>query len=229
MRRSRRLSLAILCTLPVALGAAAPASADKASEKVFAQFAFGGGVIDPCKFTPAELKHAKNNVPSDVEQYSPDFRDAIDAALAQRAQGVCDKKAKKQTPAAAAAPSSGTPSTPAAPKKSTATPAPETGQPTASTPTPQPAPAARPVAEVTDGAILAATRNTGGDGDLPAPLVGLAFLALLAALAGLAVATARWFAFEPPWLVRSRHATAEAGWRTSAAWAEFTDWLRLGR
>jgi hypothetical protein len=28
---------------------------------------------------------------------------------------------------------------------------------------------------------------------------------------------------------RSRHATAEAGWRTSAAWAEFTDWLRLGR
>jgi hypothetical protein len=42
-------------------------------------------------------------------------------------------------------------------------------------------------------------------------------------------AFARWWAWEPDWLVRSRHATAEAGWRASAAWAEFTDWLRLGR
>ncbi len=40
---------------------------------------------------------------------------------------------------------------------------------------------------------------------------------------------ARWWAWEPAWLVRWRHATAEAGWRASAAWAEFTDWLRLGR
>jgi hypothetical protein len=40
---------------------------------------------------------------------------------------------------------------------------------------------------------------------------------------------ARWWAWEPPWLARWRHATAEAGWRASAAWAEFTDWLRLGR
>ena len=39
-------------------------------------------------------------------------------------------------------------------------------------------------------------------------------------------AAARWWAYHPPWLVRSRHATAEAGWRTSAAWAEFRDWLR---
>jgi hypothetical protein len=42
-------------------------------------------------------------------------------------------------------------------------------------------------------------------------------------------AFARWWAWEPHWLVRWRHATAEAGWRASAAWAEFTDWLRLGR
>ena len=42
-------------------------------------------------------------------------------------------------------------------------------------------------------------------------------------------AFARWWAWEPHWLARWRHATAEAGWRASAAWAEFTDWLRLGR
>jgi hypothetical protein len=40
---------------------------------------------------------------------------------------------------------------------------------------------------------------------------------------------ARWWAWEPRWLVRWRHAMGEAGWRASAAWAEFTDWLRLGR
>jgi hypothetical protein len=42
-------------------------------------------------------------------------------------------------------------------------------------------------------------------------------------------ALARWQAWEPLWLVRWRHATGEAGWRAGNAWAEFTDWLRLGR
>jgi hypothetical protein len=35
--------------------------------------------------------------------------------------------------------------------------------------------------------------------------------------------------FNPPWLQRWRHASHEAGWRASAAWSEFTDWVRLGR
>jgi hypothetical protein len=42
-------------------------------------------------------------------------------------------------------------------------------------------------------------------------------------------AIARWQAWEPPWLARWRHATGEAGWRAGNAWAEFTDWLRIGR
>jgi hypothetical protein len=42
-------------------------------------------------------------------------------------------------------------------------------------------------------------------------------------------AIARWQAWDPPWLARWRHATGEAGWRAGNAWAEFTDWLRLGR
>jgi hypothetical protein len=55
-------------------------------------------------------------------------------------------------------------------------------------------------------------------------LAGAIVLALLVAWA-----VARWWAWEPRWLVRWRHAMGEAGWRASAAWAEFTDWLRLGR
>jgi hypothetical protein len=61
---------------------------------------------------------------------------------------------------------------------------------------------------------------------------GLILLVALAAVVLIALAVwgvARWWAYDPPWLTRSRHATAEAGWRASAVWAEFTDWLRLGR
>jgi hypothetical protein len=48
-------------------------------------------------------------------------------------------------------------------------------------------------------------------------------------LLGCAVwALARTRAFEPHWLLSLRHATAEAGFRASETWAEFTDWVRLG-
>lgn len=61
---------------------------------------------------------------------------------------------------------------------------------------------------------------------VPAGLIvaGAVLIVLLALFA-----FARWWAWEPAWLVRSRHATEEAGWRASSAWSEFTDWLRLGR
>ena len=57
----------------------------------------------------------------------------------------------------------------------------------------------------------------------------IALLGALLLCAALFWAAARWWAYEPTWWIRWRHATAEAGWRTSAAYAEFRDWLRLGR
>jgi hypothetical protein len=57
----------------------------------------------------------------------------------------------------------------------------------------------------------------------------LAALAALLALLSLAWAIARWQAYEPHWTVSMRHAMAEAGFRASATWSEFTDWARLGR
>jgi hypothetical protein len=61
---------------------------------------------------------------------------------------------------------------------------------------------------------------------IPAGLI-VAGAVLVVALVLLALA--RWWAWEPAWLVRWRHASGEAGWRAGAAWSEFTDWLRLGR
>jgi len=57
----------------------------------------------------------------------------------------------------------------------------------------------------------------------------LAFIGVLLLILLIAWGIARWWAWEPVWLVRFRHSMGEAGWRASAAWAEFTDWLRLGR
>jgi cobalamin biosynthesis Mg chelatase CobN len=57
----------------------------------------------------------------------------------------------------------------------------------------------------------------------------VAAIAALLALGCAAWGLARRRAFEPHWLLSLRHAMAEAGFRTSATWAEFADWARLGR
>jgi hypothetical protein len=94
---------------------------------------------------------------------------------------------------------------------------------------PQPAPTSSPAPAIADKAVLAASKTRSSDAGIPAPLVALAVIGGLMALAALLYALARWWAWEPRWLVRWRHAGAEAGWRASGSWAEFMDWLRLGR
>jgi hypothetical protein len=57
----------------------------------------------------------------------------------------------------------------------------------------------------------------------------IAAVAAIVALACLAWALARTLTFEPRWTLSLRHAAAEASFRASATWAEFSDWARLGR
>jgi hypothetical protein len=57
----------------------------------------------------------------------------------------------------------------------------------------------------------------------------IAAVAALVVLLCLAWAIIRRRALEPQWLLSMRHAMAEAGFHASATWAEFTDWVRLGR
>jgi hypothetical protein len=59
--------------------------------------------------------------------------------------------------------------------------------------------------------------------------IAAAVLAALIALACLLWGLARMLAYEPRWTLSLRHVMAEAGFRVSATWAEFTDWARLGR
>jgi hypothetical protein len=58
--------------------------------------------------------------------------------------------------------------------------------------------------------------------------IALAAVGAVIVLACLAWALARTLAFEPHWTLSLRHAVAEAGFRASATWAEFSDWARLG-
>jgi len=76
---------------------------------------------------------------------------------------------------------------------------------------------------------LTHTRPTQHSGTLSTGAIAIAAIATLLVLACLGWALARRRAFEPHWMLSLRHAMAEAGFRASATWAEFGDWVRLGR
>jgi hypothetical protein len=234
-----------VATVLLALAAMALAPSAALAQKEFLQIYADfqkTGKIDGCRYPQATLKQAKSDIPKDFEQYSPDFENALDAALQQRATGACKKDTAGQGAddrGGAAAPPSTTPTTPSAGagagagKDPAAPAAPAAGQPAAPpASTPQPTPDPLPSTAASDAAIAEAAGTpaaaTTAD-EAPAPLLLLAIVGGLALLAGIAIAAARFLAWEPAWLVRSKHATSEAGWRLGNAWSEFTDWVRLGR
>ena len=62
-----------------------------------------------------------------------------------------------------------------------------------------------------------------------AAIVVIALIGGLLVAGGLLYALAHRRAWDPAWARSSRHAVGEAGARASATWAEFVDWVRLGR
>jgi hypothetical protein len=74
-----------------------------------------------------------------------------------------------------------------------------------------------------------ALAHASSSGNVSGAAIAAAAVAALVALGCLAWALARMSAFEPRWTLSLRHAVAEAGFRASAMWAEFSDWVRLGR
>ena len=104
-----------------------------------------------------------------------------------------------------------------------------------------PSPAATTPAATTPSAATAApgqstarvrassgSKSSTADKPLSTGAIVIAVLAALLVLGCLGWALARRRAFEPHWLLALRHATAEAGFRASATWSEFRDWVRLG-
>src|SRR5436305_1073462 len=197
----------------------APAAHADAFDRIFHEYQKTGR-INPCHFSQHDLDKAQGEVPNDIEAYAPDFPNALQAASEQRAGGACAQKAQAAAPApaapAATPPASGPPAAGAPAAPATGTPAPPA--------VPQPAPAAA------DHAIQNAADTThASDAGAPAPVVALGVLGVLLLLGALGYGLSRWLAWDPPWLTGVRHSVGEAGWRASATWAEFADWVRLGR
>jgi hypothetical protein len=221
MKRMTTLILTLLTVL--ALASAAQANEFK---DIFGAYR-KSGAVDGCKYTAKQLADAKRQVPNDIEQYAPDFPNALDDAIQKRAAGGCAKAATAAAAGATAGAPAGSPGGPGptattAPP-TTASPGPAPGQ------APQPTPSPGAAAATADKAVLAASKEHSSDAGVPAPLVALAVIGGLMLLGALAYWLGRWWAWEPRWLVRTRHAGAEAGWRASISWAEFMDWVRLGR
>jgi hypothetical protein len=136
--------------------------------------------------------------------------------------------AAKTTPPAAKTPAATTPpaTTPAAPAAAS------TGATTTLTPSAAGTPGAQPTSTVPGSppatGTTAPAKQAGKGGGVSGWAILAAVIGALIALACLVWAVFRFGAFEPHWLQSLRHSVAEAGYRASATWAEFTDWVRLG-
>ena len=234
-----RISLFLLaCALSLAFTATASANL---LDVIVADYA-DDGRLNACKYTPKQLQTLKALIPNDLAAYDGGFSPAVDDALARRAEGACNKqRAQADAGAAATAPAGGGRGTTQPPTASAATAtgagakAADGAAAAARAPAavkPPPTPTAQPTAApavVAAQPIAIAARATDPQTDAPFPVLALAILCGLFALAGLVVALVRWRAWEPAWADNLRHAAGEAGWRASSTWAEFTDFVRFGR
>jgi hypothetical protein len=82
-------------------------------------------------------------------------------------------------------------------------------------------PAARPLGAISPASVRAATSAS-----IPAPILLMAGIAALIALAAALVSITRLYGVQPEWAQAWRHAWREAGYRTAGTWADFSDWLR---
>jgi len=233
-----------LGVLAVALAVASPgaAAAPTAAQttqyaRVVSVFDADGGHLPPCAFTQAQLEAALAGLPRLIASTVPDFRRAVRAAIAAHARGDCKGVKPTGNSQAAGIGGAGAPpettttpgaaTTPATPTAPATTPSPTTAPPT-TTPTTIAPPATAPATTAPAVPSPSGGSSGGGSDRTPLAITAIAIGALL--LAGLGLwALARTRGWESPRLARARHAWGEAGFRTSGVWAEFTDWLRLGR
>jgi hypothetical protein len=222
MARRTILALAAAGGLALSLLPASSALAGSAFDEVLKDYQ-SGGQIDVCAHSDKTLRDARQQIPNDIEQYAPDFPEALSQALRQRASGACDKSKGGATSTTA---SGGT----GAPSRGAGA-----GGGTSSAPTPSAKPGAAPtpppVAKPAGGELAAdvPASASASKADTPLPLVLLAIIGAILLLAGLFAWFARFMGWGFAGLEPARHTWREAGWRTENTISEFADWLRFGR
>jgi hypothetical protein len=237
MRRPRTMPLAVLAAL-CAGGALAPAAgAQDVPGTILADFREDRRVA-PCEHTAAEVRQALDELPADADVLTPDLREQLEASAEAHTSGRCRRGAgvASEDDAATGAEAGGGAgaleaqrATEEAVKAAKDRPL---GSPDQVNLTPQPPPPNAEAPAAQDDAIARAAQADPARtaaGDAPAPL-----WLLLACAAAFLVAVLAWLALratgrEAPGLAGGRHGRREAAWRASNAWADFTDWVRLGR
>ena len=230
-------ALALLTAAPAASHAQDPPADAPAAVQAIYQDYRNDGKVEPCDHELDDLEEAQDTIEPAFEQDYPDFRVLLEAAINDRDD--CDDTEPEPTATATAAPTeTSTPDTGTLPptddggSDDTGAIPPEDGTlppedpstaPPESAATPPPAAAAPPAAATTptpSPTPVIVTRS-GTDGLLiPGILLAIALLGGLA-LAAFALAARR----SP----RYEHAWREAALRTRGTWADFSDWLKLGR
>ncbi len=233
-------ALALLTAAPAASHAQNPPADAPADVQAIYQDYRNDGKVEPCDHEVEHLQDALETIEPAFDQDYPDFRAALEAGINDHDD--CDDDADAE-PTATASPAPTATSTPdagtlpptdddPAPENfgtlppRTAHCRPRTGpRRRIRAPTPaQPAATAAPPAAATTPAAsptpVIVTRS-GTDGLLiPGILLAIALLGALA-LGAFALAARRSPRFE--------HAWREAAFRTRGTWADFSDWLKLGR
>jgi hypothetical protein len=243
-------ALVVACALLTALPAGAAAKLSREPQKVYDDYR-SDAAIEPCDHTVAAYRRTLKEITPDIEEVTPAFRPAVEAALRERARGRrgCLEQDSPTQPGttgdgAAGGTNGGTGSTPSPPAQ-TAPPAtaPAPAPPSSNAPAPAgggnapapeatPAPTVAPAPPVADSAPPAPTAptllNQPHKGTPAGLLIALGLVGLSALLVGLAL-LARRFGWGEERLAGPRHAWGEATYRAGATWADFIDWIRLGR
>ena len=204
------------------------------------------GRIDPCRHTADIYRDTLKQIDDAIEEESPAFKPATEAALEAREHESCNGEA----PAASGTGSTGTTADPSTPGST----APEVGADGAPV---QGAPVAPADQSAGDGGAAPAAPAEPSTGGAPAPAapaapapalgsaeqvlvnrpyegtpLGLLIAAALLAcalVAWLAALAARRFGWGEERLAGARHAWGEATFRAGGTWGDFLDWVRLGR
>jgi hypothetical protein len=225
MRRTAVIALAglIATLLPAAL-----ARAD-AFQLILRDYEANQGKLTACKYTTAQLKAAEGQIPSDVAQYAPDLRAAIETALAAVARGDCTPHAPAPQSAGgapASTPTGGGGGASAGPGAAAS----QSSAPQRPGVAATPAPPAVPVLHTgADNGVPAIPLRPTSAYSTPAPLVLLGAVGALLLLGGLTAVMIGPLGIGARRLTPLRHAWSEAGFRAGGAFADFTDWVRLGR
>ncbi|MEO8689612.1 MAG: hypothetical protein ABI611_15540 [Solirubrobacteraceae bacterium] len=239
----------VACALLTALPAGAAAKFSREPQKVYDDYR-SDAAIQPCDHTVATYRRTLEQITPADEEQTPAFRPAVEAALRERARGKrgCLRQDSPTQPganggSAAGGANGGSDTTPSPPAQTAPAPAPAPAPPPASaappapggtapsvqaTPTPTVAPAP-PVANSAPPPATAPTLlNHPHHGTPTGLLIALGLLALAALLVAFAL-LARRFGWADERLAGQRHAWGEATYRAGATWADFIDWIRLGR